>query len=79
MGRDSIKLNQGISENTHGPIKWPGKDATLIKGKNVEECVSERGAVKKMQVPINSMLQPPPQHQPQPRLQLVFIRTCEKR
>lgn len=68
-----IKFNQGISGNTHGPIKWPGKDATLIKGKNVEECVSERGTVKKMQVLINSILQPP--LQPQPWLQLVFIRS----
>lgn len=34
-----IKPDQGISKNTHGPIKWPGKDATLIKGKNAEECV----------------------------------------
>lgn len=26
------QTQSGLSKNTHGPIKWPGKDATLIKG-----------------------------------------------
>lgn len=39
IGRDAIKPNQGISKNTHSSIKWIGKDATLIKRENGEECV----------------------------------------
>lgn len=57
-GRDTIKPNQSISENTHGPIKCPGKDATLIKGGKCRG-MCEEGAVKKRRVPINSARQMP--------------------